>query len=110
MVKAIKPDDGRYNLDGFRGLVSMIKAEKKMQPHPHLQEKGVVCSNVECGEPFVAVYGTRHTGTSANRNTAKPVSGLPRIERSDLVVTLRETNADPGVQFAFPLSLRGSVL
>jgi len=59
MVEAIEPEGGRYNLDGLRGLVSMIKAGKKMQPHPHLQEKSIVCSNVDCGKPFVAVYDTR---------------------------------------------------
>ena len=59
MVKGIEPDGGRYNLDGLRGLVATIRAGKKMPPHPYLEEKGVVCTNLDCGEPFVVTHDTR---------------------------------------------------
>ena len=50
----------------------------------------------------------RHTDTSAGRDTPPPVSALPTTQQSEFAVTPRETDldpVDPGVQFAFPLSL-----
>jgi hypothetical protein len=71
MVKAIEPDGGRYNLAGLQGLVAAIKAGKKMQPNPHLQEKSVVCTNPDCKKSFVVTYDTRTPAPT------EPVLSLP---------------------------------
>jgi hypothetical protein len=77
MVKAIEPDGGRYNLDGLRKLVAIIKAGKKMPINQYLEEKSAVCSHADCAKPFVISYDNREPLPTGIMERPCPHCGQP---------------------------------